>query len=787
MLHDGFISSVTARIPWPNPLTSTLGFSVDSLHLTFHLRPRSNTPVHASSNLANSVTSVAESFIHEELTPQEEATLLESFHPDLVSSGAEYNFPGGLEPDPFLSTPEEDTHDADVDPDGVSIFAALFERLLARFEFHAVNTKITLVQPGNISLTVSIPELRYRTEANGAVPDALPEHGLYRDKSRSIAISGLTVTTNNLRASIAQTPSQTTLSPRSLNSPALSLEGLRISSPSSRSASPAPISPASSSSEEDIPFEMSQSIAFLPPRHGSPTASMTSSMYQSAISTPPASSLNRASQNSYDEIESLPASHRQEIPQSPFPSDPKSEEQSLDESIVVSFGSHPILIRLGIHQSAKSPVEFATTSQKPLLPPENTTTHENLHFSVTSGVIACALQGWHIRALADLTSLWTANQLTSSSSSSTTVGPQPNVELVFESLGLVLLLLPPEPVESSTHHNSCLGTFFKEPLLPSKFHHGYLRLFLERITGSMTSTTHSEETVISTGLKQPHMRQGMSTNKLTFYLSLGDISLFSVDNMQTPKDGLFLYASPVLITDPSLPFQDASSPSPLGSSGPNTRNEFPHLPMFEIMDWTNKTHHGFQPMVWRSKGKNKHHVTDRSTMTGPPIVHTTAFTLHVARQQYPLQRKPVIDVESHVVPMHIFVDLEQVLRKEGNWSFLSEAIGDGLNSANETLRSDLRRGGVDHLDSEVDTPSTSPRIRSAGGKQKERQSQENFVLKDLDLDFDYISKNTNFEEAAEKEKGPRKVEFCLSALFNVSYSSFVASRPSVNCKGIDQD
>jgi autophagy-related protein 2 len=149
----------------------------------------------------------------------------------------------------------------------------------------------------------------------------------------------------------------------------------------------------------------------------------------------------------------------------------------------------------------------------------------------------------------------------------------------------------------------------------------------------------------------------------------------------------------------------------------------------------------------------------------------------------------VIEVESHAVPMHIFVDLEQMLRKEGNWSFLSEATGDALDSTDETPRFDLGRGGVDHLDSvesEVDTPHSSPQVRGAREKRNERQNPENFIIKDLDLDFDYRSKNIKAGEAVQKGKGLRKVELCFSALFNISYSSFAASRSSVNFKGIDE-
>ena len=53
-------------------------------------------------NLAESVTSVAETFIHDELDADEEATLRDSFHPDMTASHLSLDHvPGGL--DPFIT------------------------------------------------------------------------------------------------------------------------------------------------------------------------------------------------------------------------------------------------------------------------------------------------------------------------------------------------------------------------------------------------------------------------------------------------------------------------------------------------------------------------------------------------------------------------------------------------------------------------------------------------------------------------------------------------------------
>nr|GAT53224.1 predicted protein [Mycena chlorophos] len=246
-LAAGSISRVTARIPWPNPLTSTVGLSIEGLHLTFRVvAPRDAPPI--AQNLTESVVSVADSFIHDELTAKEEATLRESFHPDLVA-----DVPGGL--DPFISAPEEEPPlNPDDDPAGVSIFATLIERLLARFEFDATNTTVSIEHAERVCFTAHLPRIEYGT-------DTAPDEG--SGVTRSITIAGLSVTARSL--------SQYTSEPESV------VDG---SVPQTRSPSP---TSSSSSLDEATQFAMSQSLAFLP-RPASPASSVASSMYQSAIS-----------------------------------------------------------------------------------------------------------------------------------------------------------------------------------------------------------------------------------------------------------------------------------------------------------------------------------------------------------------------------------------------------------------------------------------------------------------------------------------------------------------------
>ncbi|KAI0362114.1 hypothetical protein OH77DRAFT_20625 [Trametes cingulata] len=366
-LRDGSVGKVTARIPWPNPLTSSVGLSLESLHLIFYLEPTVASHIERPfvDNLAESVASVAETFIHEELSAREEAALRESFHPELANSGlhdSEGHVPGGL--NPFIS--EEEVHEHDADPPGVSIFATLIERLLARFQFDATDTRITIVNPQEASFTLVVPEIRYITEsqsssstASSAGKDVSGEK-VDSGEVRKVIITGATVTTRCLRpfsmppvtvlgttspftesrsgASPKAASPTTTVSPHSPVSrwPDLHESHTDLSDLSLGPSTPpaAPSSPYSDSSDmdEETQLFMSQSIAALPPRPVSPASSIGSSMYQSAVSM-------SAPDSHLDDIpEEVPRS-RSETPPAPVPVE--SQEQSASCSPVQRASSVP--------------------------------------------------------------------------------------------------------------------------------------------------------------------------------------------------------------------------------------------------------------------------------------------------------------------------------------------------------------------------------------------------------------------------------------------------------------
>ncbi|KAG6917968.1 hypothetical protein DXG01_017152 [Tephrocybe rancida] len=737
-LQAGSISSVIARVPWPNPLSSTLGFSIDSLHLTFHLqlRPLSH-DTHPSTNLADSVTSVAETFIHDELSPQENVALWESFHHDVAAAEEleeDPAVPGGLSADPFLSNPEDPTQ-PDVDPAGVSIFATLIERLLARFEFDATNTKVTLVHSKNMSITASISEIRYHTDDNNGGPENAPGAIQFRGQRRTLSLSGLTLSAQTLRSDIQThglfTP--TGHSPPSSNIPT------SFSSTCPRPVSPSPSSSSSSSMDDETQFAMSQSLAFLPPRPSSPSGSVTSSMYQSAISTAETHD-DRGDNDGLEQIGSrtpspairpldLPALSRSASHQ--LPDYPSGE-------IMVSFGSTPILF----HINTPPPVAFEADE----LP-----RHERpagVQFTMTMGVIACALQAWQIRGLLELANVFQSQRPEPIAASASHNQPVLDFDLIGSIRGLIMLL--PLPPQTESAGVPLLDEFFKWPLAPPVLPYGYARLYLETLSASLSSPAGNES----------------STPKgkvATCALTIGDLSLFYMHEPHNAVHGRDLIASPILITDPDLPSQ-----YDFRHRHPSSDSLDPALPAFRVMDWTADKHlaNGLKLSLWRTKPTRPRNTIHQggSVVPLPPsaiVFKMTAPTSASVREQ-PIT---LYEVEIKVVPLQIFLDLAQIPGDEIS-TFLEEAFSGGRTDNRQSSKG-AELHDSDGSDGEADTPPTSDNIWTA--QERERTRLEKLALEDLDLEFDYSVKRSFREKPLKQRKthGPHNSTLIILDMIRV--------------------
>ncbi|KAF9227681.1 hypothetical protein BS17DRAFT_774146 [Gyrodon lividus] len=783
-LYDGFISGVTARVPLPNPLTASVGLHVQSLNLTLHVTPERQissqlSPSHNSSNLADSVVSVAETFIHDELTPREEATLRHSLKPSSPPPVDESdNLPGGFNPFTHNVRDKEahgDTH-GDDDPAGVSVFATLIERLLARFEFSAVDIKVTIVYPGRSSFTIFIPEIVYHTDVDESSPPRSPpnstsqpvskepEGSERRGQVRTISISGLKMTSRDLRLIVSSpTTTASTLSPASPPSS-------RQSSQLHRSPFVNPLSRNSSSSslDEETEFMMSQSIAMLPPRPLSPSSSLSSSMYRSAISTVHTQSVSgyavsrlRPGPQCVENADSIRPTPRISIPQ-----------QESVEDVLLSFGSQPIVIRLQTPSPRTKPHE-----QVPQAGPASSegaspnfirqpSKSEVLQLSVTVGTLACACRSSHISMLLDMVHACLSNITTLPHAPRKEEDPS---EPLFAALCLetniavravvVIMLSEPEKGEILS-----LDTCFDHPLVPPRLPCTYVRLFLDNLSVSLQLAGPSPDS----GARQresPSQVAPSAAGKLALY----DVSVFAFHSISSSDDQQI--AAPILITDHYLPtLHTARHHRPSLTS---ERFSDVGLPNFDVVDWTEAKFKGGSAKLstWRSRsraipGKGdkmrspSQRPDDLPTSPGPFLVSPLSEVED--RLQFPpaieifgqsgaiMTSKTSMDIK--IAPLHLFLDLGMIL----NENVLMHFIDDITSAAMFTTRNEAREKNVpvqsrrnqeieelseDDQGVEEDLRTRHMSLR-AWEREEERKRLEKLILEDLDLGMNHRTEGT---------------------------------------------
>jgi autophagy-related protein 2 len=550
-------------VPWPNPLVSTLGFSLSSLNLVFHVVP--SPPVfNLDVDLTASVASVAESFIHEELSPREAVAFWQTLHPTTPSPSdiEEQAIPGGL--DTINAT--DDRLKLDMDPEGVSVFATLIERLLARFEFDVQDLTVTLIHPGNMSLTLFFEEIRYQTVSKDTNLSSI------RGESRTLSINGCHLAAKNLDSKIPLTFPSTASASATSASPSTSRPLSRISS--------------SSSIDEETQFTMSQSLAFLPPRTDPLSTSTSSSMYQSAIS--------RSFLDPLDEIsEAVPEANL--VPPSSEAPLNVPVSTALKNNRLLSFGSLPIDIQL----TTPSPVAKASDDD-PFLPhaEDGIYSDEILQVAVSMGVVACALRPWHIHGLLQLIQSLDRPHHKAPEVDAETFGKSFTLcdiplRIHAQLRGLVLLLLPsPRSVHSSM--TDSVENFFDRCLVPPPLDCGYTRIHLDGLTASLVCSSHQKQDSDAPG--SPTNNAEINLSSLSLEFAVTDMSIFFFSKPPFDNKSSQLSAFPLLLTDPHLATQYPTSHiHPLGNESYN------HLPRFDNIDWTEEKCQSFGTKLsaWR--------------------------------------------------------------------------------------------------------------------------------------------------------------------------------------------
>lgn len=655
-LHDGSVGKVTARIPWPNPLTSTIGLSLESLHLTFSLITEpSDAREPIDINLEDSVTSLAESFVNEELASGEEASLRESLHPDPSGSHVEDNIPGGL--DPFVS--DEDINSFETEPQGVSLFATLIERLLARFAFDATDIKITIVHSQHASITLVVPNIQYGTDAKVEAPAA--SVGNTAGEVRTVTMSGFHVTTRCLIPSspAVQTPSAPTHTSQPTPSSQWMTSSQLTASPLDDRSPPSPYSD-SSDLDEETQMLMSQSIAVLPPpRPASPTSSVASSMYQSAISGNSASRYEQPVPTILEVISDAPATSAGDQGNT---SEVKATAQiptrlgictdDIEDETIISHTSEPIVLQLSTpsRQNSGMPGQGSSTSatikvqmqDRPRASRRTTEGHANeekLRISVRVGVIACALRARHIRSILDIAQIWSSHHPSAASQRSPSTLQQGPSSL-FDSLeadlrirGAVLLLLPASLRERRLADDRArLAEFFSHPVVPPKLPYGFVRVHIDELSASFSMSPESKRAASSpTATRRRMSTASHSSGATSVTVTLSELSVFAFTastESAIPGGGadvVDLHASPILITDPHLPSQYPSQ-----HIHPSTEPATTHhssLPTFDVIDWTvlARQSNTAKLSLWRTRAPqySSRHVSSSVSHTSghsPPVM-----------------------------------------------------------------------------------------------------------------------------------------------------------------------
>jgi autophagy-related protein 2 len=551
---------VKARIPWPNPLASALGFSLTSSNLVFHVVP-SPPAFNLDVDLTASVASVAESFIHEELSPREAVAFWQTLHPTAPSPSdiEEQAIPGGLDP---INATDDDCRKVDMDPEGVSIFATLLERLLARFEFDAQDLTVTLIHPGNMSLTLSLEEIRYHTVSKDT------NHSPTRGENRTLSINGCHLAARNLDSKM----------------PLTFTPGAPASTTSGSPSTSRPLSHVSSSSsiDEETQFAMSQSLAFLPHKVDPLSISTSSSMYQSVLSSTFLDPLDEIS-------EAVPKENL--VPPSSKALLNVSVSTTQKDNKLLSFGSLPIDIQL----ITPSPVAN-TSSDDPFLSHTEDGIHsdEILQVAVSMGVIACALRPWHIHGLLQL-----IQSLDGPHQKAPKVDAEPfdksftifNIPLKIHTQlrGIVLLLLSPRSVNDSMTNS--LENFFDRCLVPPPLDCGYTRIHLDGLTASLVCSSRQKQE--SDAPRSP--TSNTAINSLLEF-AMTDMSIFFFSEPPFDNKSSQMSAFPLLLTDPHLATQYSTS-----HIHPRGEGSYNHLPRFDIIDWTDEKCQGFGTRLstWR--------------------------------------------------------------------------------------------------------------------------------------------------------------------------------------------
>jgi len=659
-----------------------------------------------STNLADSISDAAQSFAHEEITHDESTEV----HQALKSRGSpsfgmgDNYVPGGLD-----ASSEDPGVQSDVDPTGISMFASMIEFLLSQFTFSAENVNITVIYPGHSSFRFKVSRIHYGR------PTSSP-----RESTRTIEISGVEIGHHDLGAS--ESPASGLLEVNSLSSVQYGPGATsRRIDPVAATTIPSLFSSSQTQIDSNEPVKPSEPPdPEHRPRSVSPSDSMTSSLFQSALMT---QGSERESGGCESKVvgsqgiggNDMSHSHSGRMTDNDRLScAPGATEGEPYHRVIVSLATEPIVVYITTSTPQAFPeasTQYQSSSQTMGLDRPDSQ-QPNLEVSVSVGVIACALTATQICAVLDVISVVgsysdrIAQPPVSRGSSSVppALSLLDQMSLTIQIRGFVLLLqsAPTSLTSCSSEEarivtHDTLDDFFAHPLVPPKIGHSYFRFVmdtlkadfsvsttLEHLTGSPFPRHTPERSRASRGL------WGKTSSRLGF--SVGDLSAcaFCVpDKSLATHESGETFVLPILLADPFLSTQYHPEHRPLPIIGRHLdtspeyiRRAFSTPPEFEVLDWTSQGHRISQAKLsfWRVKPPPGHRRSHRrhggSSPVSSPMVSSpeTIISEMSANQSQPAISGQVLLVSPrdlgtditpgstcstsvNIVPIHVFVDM----------------------------------------------------------------------------------------------------------------------------------
>lgn len=651
-VRNGVLGSVAVNFPFQNLLTAPLSLSVDRLDLTLvlHKSQHLNTEEtkagevgeDAVDGLAQSVVSVAQEFINEELDgaslrdsvtletgvrlpppPPQELQQQELDDEDDMAT----HVPGSLDPfgedplDMHVRTAIRREGSGIEDVEGVSMLAQMVERVLARLSFTASNIVVRVIHEHKTELVLKVGKIVYGTEEKGASTD-----GVCAGEKRTVTIQGLEALTRPLVQDAAQSLTGSPDTSKLVQSGSTQI----IAPPSP--PKPVDLEPQEEEDEgsDEMDASMTQSMVSLPPPPGAASTTLdsdddddpSSTMFFSAANsvrahTPPPlqerdTPLTPPESSPTTPVK--PATFSTPVQQHPVSASVSSTLPPLTR--ILSFGDDPIVLSLITPPPrATSSNEEASSAQTP---------KETLQLQVKVGVATIGLQTTHINSLLSI-----ADE--------------------FKPAGAKRA--PPRPPKSQTTSPPFLSNLHAS--LSVRGIHVYLfelihdnaDVIFERVFGSTLSN-----------IEAPHLRlqlDGISANLTPGPTSpsvvggLKDLSAFFIHcvpkSSSDAEPSEFWMASPMLIVDHHTTAQYDASAVEIKEPG--------HSYMVPVQDWTNPASHisaAGRPKIslWRAR-------LPATRQPRAPANLPEAEALEAAIVQVDLDSG---STSVEVAPLHLFLD-----------------------------------------------------------------------------------------------------------------------------------